>query len=687
VSTQVQEPAAATGATSTTRELGSPPAPRTRLADVLVLLVPGALVAYLGFRSGGTFPGATGLGAVLALLALFVRVATASRPFAGLGPVVAVGGGALALFAAWTWASRGWSDADARALLETNRAVLYLAVLLLTATVAWSADAMRWLLRGLLVGCGALLVAGLVARMLPDVFAVELGTRPERLTWPLSYWNAMGVMAAMTCVLALHHVCDEREAWWGRLLGAALLPVCGAALILSFSRGALVAGAGLAVVYVVLARPRGTLSGLLAAAPFTALAMKAAYDAELLGSETPTSAAAAAQGHDLATTVLLCVLGAVAVRALLLALDARLGRVRVTDRTRRVVGRLVVGAAVVAVGAGGLAAASSGVFEEQWERFKFDDSLKVEDQRDRLTFLGDNGRLEFIDTALDAYVKDRVKGTGAGTWELEWERSRETTADRYDAHSLYFEVLGELGLVGAVLLGIALLTPVLLLLWRARSPARAVQVAALAFGLTWAAHATIDFDWEVAATTVPFFAIAGLAMARPAHERADEAVAPSPARRRSALALRVGVAVLVVAAAVMPARVAISSARLDDAREAFLDDRCAAAVGPARSSLDMIGSRPEPYEILGLCAAQAGRDEQAVRHLRAAVARDPRNWRFHYSLGLVQAAGGRDARRALRTARRLSPKEEAPQEALRRLEDRSARERRSVARRLPLPDD
>ena len=73
------------------------------------------------------------------------------------------------------------------------------------------------------------------------------------------------------------------------------------------------------------------------------------------------------------------------------------------------------------------------------------------DQRDRLFNPGLN-RVERWNVALDAFDADRFTGNGAGTYRLVWERDRPNDENTNDAHSLYLETLGELGLVGAVLL-------------------------------------------------------------------------------------------------------------------------------------------------------------------------------------------------------------------------------------------
>ena len=97
-----------------------------RLGTIALLLLPGALTAWLAFNSGGFFPERVAAGALIVIGALVVWTTIASDPFRGFGRPLAIAGGALALYAVWTLLSSSWSDAPARALIEFDRALLYL---------------------------------------------------------------------------------------------------------------------------------------------------------------------------------------------------------------------------------------------------------------------------------------------------------------------------------------------------------------------------------------------------------------------------------------------------------------------------------------------------------------------------------------------------------------------------------
>jgi hypothetical protein len=138
---------------------------------------------------------------------------------------------------------------------------------------------LRWAVRGLVAGAFVVCVAGLVSRLLPEVWPLGPDLATERLSFPLTYWNAMGLVAALGAIAAFTMSSDAEEAPLGRVLAAAALPT---ALLLTFSRGAILAGAAGLLVALAAGRGRGLLGALLVGVPSVGLALRAAYDAEAL---------------------------------------------------------------------------------------------------------------------------------------------------------------------------------------------------------------------------------------------------------------------------------------------------------------------------------------------------------------------------------------------------------------------
>jgi hypothetical protein len=616
-----------------------------RLATWALLFLPGALTIYLAFNAGGFFPNTQAFAALLLAAALALRIAFADEPFAGFSRPLAVAGAGLALYAGWTLVSALWSDATGRALLEFNRALIYLFALLLYGSLPRSAAEFRWILRGVAVAIVIVCACGLVTRVLPDVWPIAGGLADNRLSYPLTYWNSTGLLAAVGAILCFHFTCSRSEPRAVRVFAAAALPLLASTLYFTFSRGAIAAGIAGLVAYIVIARPRALLSGLLATGPAAAIAVVVAYDADLLASANPTSAAAVDQGQEVALVIGLCVLGAAVARTLLLSLDSRL-RLRLGTSTAG--GLLAAGAAAAVIVL--LVLDAPAYVGDQYDRFvEGGGAGKPGDLRTRLTDPANSGRLEHWDVALDVFAEAPLEGEGAGTYQNVWARDRPLAFSVRDAHSLYVEVLGELGVVGAALLLLALGTIVVMLLRRVRGPERTVYAAVLATLIAWLLHAGVDWDWEVPAITLWVFALGGAALAAPVHRPfvlADWAAVVRP------------VAVLACAAvAVVPGLVLISDHRLEESAHAFERGDCPAAMDAADSASSALDARPEPYELRAYCYFRARSWRPGLRELERAADRDPENWTYHYGLARARAAAGVDPRPEALQALRLNPLE------------------------------
>ncbi len=658
--------------------------PRTsavgRTATPALLALPGVLTLWLGFSSGGYFAGAPAAAAAVCAGLLAARALLAAEPFAGVGPWVWVGGGALAALAGWTLLSAVWSDALARALIEFDRVLLYGLVFVLMATIGRTRQ--RVFAAAGIVALAAVVIcaAALASRTLPDVFPTEPNFANKRLSHPLSYWNALGLVAAIGLILCAHLGAGRGPAAV-RILGTAALPMLAATLILTFSRGAIVVAAVFLAVYVVVGRPAGIVGVLLAGGPAAALAVGWALDADLLAQPDPTTAAAIDQGHGLALRVGAVTIGAAVVRGVTLGLDWRVRALVLATTTRRLrvlLGAVAATAAIVAA----VAAGAPGAVADRFDEF-FGESATgtaARPLRDRLTVADNHDRVRMWEVSLDRFARDRWLGSGAGTFAITWAADRPAPANgrpaiqAQDAHSLYVEVLGELGLPGLLALATALVAIAARLVLLARGPDRALYAAVLAATLAWAVHAGIDWDWEMPATTAWVFAVGGLVCAR---DRADA----TPGAR---LWPRAVVAVACILLSAAPLQMAVSQRRLNDGVNALLAGDCPRAIEAASAAAAALGSRPEPLEVQGLCLSRLGEDAAAVRGLEAAVERDPRSWELHYELALVRGAAGLDPRRAAGVARRLNPHSPLTQLAARVLTGTRPAVWRRQAERLPI---
>jgi O-antigen ligase len=646
------------------------------LATSALMLVPGAMVVFLGFNAGGYFPNTVAVSAIVLAQVLLVRLVRSREPLAGIAPATVAAIAALVSYAALTLASALWSHALGRALIEFDRACLYLLALVLFGSVRATASQLRWLVRGLVVGIAAVCVAGLASRVAPDVWHTAPDVSNERLSYPVTYWNALGVLAALGIVLGLHLACSLHERRATRTLAAGVLPLLAATLFFTFSRGAIAAGVVGLAVYATFARPRALAGGLLAVVAPTVALLDVAYHANLLDTVDPTTPAAVAQGHRVALAAGICALLAAALRwALAVRLDGRRhGSGAAASRVPAGARRAILAGGLAALVAAAVALGAWHTVSNDWNRF-FSGATphgNHGDLRRRLTDPANNGRSDLWTAALHGFAASPLRGSGAGTYQTIWDQRRPRFSYAVNAHSLYLQAMAELGLPGVLLL--ALLVGVVLrgLAVRARASERSLYGALLAVGVVWALHAGIDWDWEMPVVTLPLFAVAGLALGPRAHRGLDGARAGGVFARtrdglagahRARVAARAALVCAALAALVLPVLVIGSQSRLAGAERALYGSRCDTAQKDARGSIGWLGMRPQPYEVIGFCDLRAGDAAAAVTAMRQALARDPHSWEPRYALAIAQAAAGIDPRAAAARARAMNPFEPLTRQA------------------------
>jgi hypothetical protein len=197
---------------------------------------------WLCFRSGGFFhePRATLAIAAwvsVALVALLVPPPFAVVPASTAGRIAVAG---LLGLAGWTALSLLWAPLGEAAREDVWRLALYAAVL----PLAVAAFRERWAARALEPALALLALVVVGYGLLGDLGATDVSSSfaaDGRLDQPLSYWNAMGALAAVGVVLCVRIGVDRtRPRWLRGAGGVASLPLL-AGLYLTYSRGALAA--------------------------------------------------------------------------------------------------------------------------------------------------------------------------------------------------------------------------------------------------------------------------------------------------------------------------------------------------------------------------------------------------------------------------------------------------------------
>jgi hypothetical protein len=637
-----------------------------------------AVTGYLAFRSGGYFAGAPAIVAVVLGIALTLRLVLADAPFQGFGTTSVLAVAGLGAYAAWALISAAWSNAPAQALVGFDLALMYWLGLVFFGSFGWTRERLVWAVRLLALVMFAVAAVALITRLVPSIHSAPVTVENYRLSYPISYWNGLGVFIAVAVVLCAGLATRAEEPPLAKALAAAALPILGAALYFTFSRGAIAVLAVCLVLFVVLAARRELLPALIAIVPPVAVAVLLSLGTDALSTGHYAGAEGVSEGHTLAWELIACGVGAALLRLALLPLDRALGRLEIPDRTRRRATWATVGAVVLAVVVVGVAVDAPHRISDGFKNFtESKPPTDPEALQGRLTNLNNDGRLVQWELALKNFGKQPLEGSGAGTFARVWAQEGNGELKVVNAHSLYLEVMSDLGLPGILFLAIALVSIFVGMALRIRGPDRVLYATVFTAAFTWALHAGFDWDWELPATGFFVFGLGGMAIAA---DRTHSLGWTPP--RFARVALGIGALALVVS----PALMAISQGYLNSAVKGLEKGDCGTASQEALHSIHTLSVRPEPYQILGFCDSRAGENELAISMLETAVARDPGEWESLYGLALVKAAAEKDPRPAARKALKLAPYEPLTQEAVQmfRTSDPQKWRRRALGARLPI---
>lgn len=545
----------------------------------------------------------------------------------------------MVALAAWIGLSAVWSISTPASIRELERALVYVAVAFAIALVLRRGDGPA-VVAGAGVGIVLVVSYGLATRLLPDHFgSPDDEFNAYRLAAPIGYWNSFGLFAAMGVVLVLAAVAHSRRRRHA-VLAAAVAPALVVALYFTYSRGSWVAlGVAIAATIVLDPRRLRLVWTLVAIAPASAVAIAIASRQDALTTEDSPVAAAAREGHRLLWFLALIAL----ISAALGWLAHRVAEAVPADRRlRRLVNVALAVAALSAVAIGLAAASVTGALGDLGRRFEAEPTWGA-DLNERLFSVSGNGRTEMLGVAWDMAARHPIAGAGAGTFEYVWYRDRSTMQVVRDAHSLYAETLGELGVVGVVFVGALLLVPLLGAVRARRS--RFVAPAAGAY-LAWMAAAALDWHWEMVGVTMTALLIASAALL--AAERGPRRALASPARG--------GVLAGTIVVSVAATWSLVGNQALFAAREANAREDWSAALDHGRRARALLFWSAEPDLVLGDAAAGLGDRPEAIRRYRNAVAADPENWVAW--LHLAQVAGGAERSAAYRRVHELNPREE-----------------------------
>jgi O-antigen ligase/polysaccharide polymerase Wzy-like membrane protein len=626
---------------------------------LLITFAVAAAVFAIGLDSGGYSLAARSSVAIVVWWALGLSVALAVWPAATPTRAALVTGCLLAALAFFTGLSIAWAESAERAFNELNRVVLYLGVFTLMVAGATRGN-LRRVVEGIALGIVAIGVLALASRLYPDlvderVFQFLPGVT-SRLSYPLDYWNGLGIFAGLGFPLLLGVATAARELV-ARWLAVAAIPVLTSVIYLTSSRGGAATAIVGAILVLALTSDRAVaFAAALSGAIGSAVAIAVLHARSELVDGPLESAAAASQGKSAALLIAL----ACVVAGTLFAVATRFapaGPWRVAGRTKA---GLAAVAAVLAI-AGVIAVDPA----ERFDTFKQSpgngEGFRQEGFTQRhLLSGGGSGRWQFWQSAVDEFQAHTLAGGGAGSYETWW--AQHTRIPGYfikDAHSLYAETLAELGIIGLVLLLGVVGSGLGLCVVRSRAapPEDRALVAALAGCFAaFAFAAAIDWVWELTVVGLVGIACLGL-LAGPA---SASGARPAAGRGRPPWAKAARVALPVLALAVVVAQ-AIPTLASDKVRAS----QVAAARGDGKAALEdaLAARRLQPWASsprlqLALVQEQAGNLPEAREAIAAAIERDRSDWRLRLVSARLEAKSGHAvaARERLREAAQLNPR-------------------------------
>ena len=483
----------------------------------------------------------------------------------------------------------------------------------------------------------------------------------SRLAYPLNYSSGLGAFAAIAAPLCLAATSSARTTV-GQGLAAAALPVVALTMWLTASGLSVGLLAVTLAIFFVLAPDRlPKLVTLLIAGAGSTLLFLAVEQRDALDRGLDT-AAAQREGGELELLILLVCAG-VALAHVGVGLAARNAKRPSWLRVSRPV---LTGAAIAIVLVAAPVAVAAGLpaeISDRWQEFKIpagrdDTSRRQCVARTQLLNTSGSGRYQFWEAAVDANESEPLTGIGPGTFEFWWARNGSYSGVIRDAHSLYLETLGELGIVGFVLIvgfSLAVLIMGAVRCWRAPPDLRLGLAAAVAGCAAFVGGAMVDWTWEIGVFGLVFMVLAAIAVAggRPAAARRGGAEPPW-----QRWAGRAAVAVVSLVAIFAIARPLAGSRAITDSQEDAASGDLRAALAKADDATEIEPYAATPYLQKALVLERLGRPEPAVNAARRATRKESTNWKTWLVLSRLEAEAGnaQAAVDAYLEGRRLNPR-------------------------------
>jgi O-antigen ligase len=637
---------------------------RARLEESAAFLAPIALIGALALTGGGFSLSSRHIaGLVVWLIVVGLLVLGAAGRSLLAKPFYWASGLLLGL-AIWSAISSLWSGSVELSVTEADRVLVYLGVFLAAFLLAQTTQRRQRFGEGIAIALALLAILALATRLLPHVFNIAFDeSKGSRLQYPLGYWNADAIVFSFAAALSLwmsRRSLSRALRWFS----VGTLPAILLALYFTHSRGGvltLIVGAG---TLIVLSRDRlWYLATLLIAAVMTLPAIFVIHSYGNLSNNFDFPGLVG-QGLKAGAVLLLGIavtlLAFWALRRLERGGSPAVKRSLEISRHRRVLGGIAIVGLVLLVVAGILYGGTA------WHKFTSSDLGTPSG----LTEASSRGRIQFWDVALEAFGEKPILGHGAGTYQFSWDQLRTLHMANTQAHSLYLQMLDELGIVG----GLLALGLVLCLLWVGFTAWRAAggrerELYAVLLGVSFAFAVGVAYDWfwQLAVIGSVFFMATGILVAgrcgqlwrarAAARAREGVAVETNAESRRFGLTITgLAVAWLTMLALTGPLLV---DHEIHESNNAADVQNLESAVEHADTARSIEPWAATPYLQLGLLAQAKGELPQAIDRFGQAIDREDHNWVLYYLRAKAEHQAGQNeaAQNDLSEAKRLNPLE------------------------------
>ena len=488
-----------------------------RAGRVLLVFKALVLLALLGATAYGTvnnglydidewLPVAAGILAVW-FVTLFIR-----NFFADVSAVSWTMVAFLAFLVAVKGLSMLWTLSDDKTIQELLRSSMYLATFVIVLAALSSERQVAPLMDAAILIASIVSGYGLLQKLRPLEYPVA-SIDKVRVDSSLNYANTAGMMLGMGVILVLSRMASLRNPLLRGLFAALALAFI-VTLYLTGSRGGIFSlGFGIVVLFVLtLDRLQMLANLLLILLPTAAIIWAMQSLGGLLKAGVPDKEKIA-DGATFGVYLISALIAAFVLQAVYAFL---MGRYELTTLSRRILGALTIGVAVLVVVTGVLLTVSRYGGPVKVYETLVSNPAQTQNVGQRLASLSLGYRIDYWGAGWDAWKQHPLTGTGAGTFQFTWLTERTEDTGVKQVHNLYLEqgtetgIFAFLALVGfcALLIGYTARAA-----WRSGlSGERRVLLAGLVAALlVYLVSSGIEWHWYIPPSTLYFFILAAAA--------------------------------------------------------------------------------------------------------------------------------------------------------------------------------